>query len=64
MFSYLVVLCIIVILSIRIHNLITSFLSNPSVHNQKEGVETYNVWAAIITEVEIDMLTGEKNILR
>ena len=30
----------------------------------KDGVETYNVWGSIITEVEIDMLTGEKNILR
>ena len=30
----------------------------------KEEIETYNVWGAIITEVEVDMLTGEKNILR
>ena len=29
-----------------------------------EGLETYNVWGAIITEVEVDMLTGEKNIIR
>ena len=29
-----------------------------------EEVDTYNIWGAIITEVEVDMLTGEKNILR
>ena len=35
-----------------------------SANSMKEGIDTYNVWGAIITEVEVDMLTGEKNIVR
>jgi len=30
----------------------------------KDDLLSYNIWGAIITEVEIDMLTGEKNIIR
>ena len=29
-----------------------------------EELDAYNVWCASITEVEVDMLTGEKNLVR
>ena len=31
---------------------------------RKDDLLSYHVWGSVITEVEIDMLTGEKNIRR
>lgn len=30
----------------------------------RDAPENYDIWGAVVTEVEIDVLTGEKNIVR
>lgn len=32
--------------------------------NPSDGPANYDIWAACITEVEVDVLTGEKNVVR
>ena len=33
-------------------------------HSIKDNLKGYDIWAVIISEVEMDVLTGERNILR
>ena len=33
-------------------------------HSIKDKLKGYDIWAVIISEVEMDVLTGERNILR
>eukprot|EP00095_Tigriopus_kingsejongensis_P005797 maker-scaffold88_size394946-snap-gene-2.26 protein:Tk05797 transcript:maker-scaffold88_size394946-snap-gene-2.26-mRNA-1 annotation:"hypothetical protein DAPPUDRAFT_313254" len=33
-------------------------------HPDNDGIQGYDIWAAVVTEVEIDVLTGELNIKR
>ena len=33
-------------------------------HGTNDNLKGYNIWALIVSEVELDVLTGERNILR
>ena len=43
---------------------IFSLLFNCRGHAVHDKLNGYNIWAAVVSEVEMDVLTGERNILR
>lgn len=43
---------------------IKHFFFHNSSWPQRDGISDYDIWGAACTEVEIDVLTGEKNIRR